>query len=193
MRHSSRPRSWLAVKGKLPEAIHSELHLTATRYSGDDKLKFKIVGASSDAGWYLIVARDREHRLISEPVVKSLSVRCEVLTCTMDEQNNFSAATGWQDGRRVWSISYNGEEGPADIVADGDLPISFSTIRQRYTAEAQAEDAGDALVDPMFEIAIEVVHSVIGYRPGDSSPQFVGRFKLLESTDESWFQRNFST
>lgn len=193
MRHSSRPRSWLAVKGKSPDAVQSELHLRVSSLSGDDKLKFKIVGASSDAGWYLIVARGREHQLVSELVLKPLSTGCEVLTCTIDEQNNFSSATGWRDGCRVWSISYNAEEGAADIIAEGDLPISFSTISQRYKAEAKAEDAGDALVDPMFEIAIEVVHSIIGYRPADSSPQFVGRFMLLESTDESWFQRNFST
>ncbi len=98
MRYSSRPRSWLAVKGKSPEAVRSELKLRISSIPGDDKLTFKIVGANSDAGWYLIVLRGREHQLIGEPVVKPLSIGCEVLTCTVEEQVMYSAATGWRDG-----------------------------------------------------------------------------------------------
>jgi hypothetical protein len=187
--HTSPPRSWLAVRGKSPEAIRNELRLRESSLAGDDKLKFQIVGASSDAGWYLIVARGRDHRLIHESLVKNLSLGCEVLTCTAEEQVIFSAATCWRDGSRVWSVTYEGEEGATDVVIEGDLPFAFSAIHAQFTAQAQAEDAGDALVDPMFEIPVEMVRSVIGYKPYDANSGFAGRYKLLEGLDTPWWKR----
>ncbi len=191
---SAEPRSWLAVKGKSPEAVRSELHLRASSVPSDPQ-EYPLVGASSEAGWYLIVARGREHRLIAEPVIQRLSAGCEVLTCTVEEQEIFSAAAGWRDGRRVWSVTYEGAEAATDVVAEGDLPPAFEAIRTRRTAEAKAEDAGDALVDPMFEIAVETVRSVIGYscKYGEASPGFDGRFVTLQATDRSWWQRLFTT
>lgn len=189
---TTRPRSWLAVKGKSPEAVRSELHLRASSIPSNPA-KYPLVGGSSEAGWYLIVAGGRDHRLIAEPVIRLLSAGCEVLTCTVDEQNIYSAAAGWRYGARVWSVTYEGEEAATDVVADGELPPAFPAIRTRFTVEAQAEDACDALVDPMFEIAVETVRSVIGYKYGEASPEFDGRFVILEATDRSWWQRLFST
>jgi hypothetical protein len=187
--HTSPPRSWLAVRGKSPEAVRNELRLRESSLAGDDKLKFQIVGANSDAGWYLIVARGRDHRLIQESLVRNLSLGCEVLTCTAEEQVIFSAATCWRNGSRVWSVTYEGEEDAKDVVIEGDLPFAFSAIHAQFTAQAQAEDAGDALVDPMFEIAVEIVRSVIGYKPYDVNSGFAGRYKLLEGFDTPWWKR----
>ena len=187
--HISPPRSWLAVNGNSPETVNSELRLRASSLHGDDKLNFRIVGAKSDAGWYLIIAGGRDYRLIHEPVVKSLSVGCEVLTCTVEEQVNFSAATCWRNGSRVWSVTYDGEGEATDVVVEGDLPFAFSGIRAQFTAQAQAEDAGDALVDPMFEIPVECVRSLIDYKPYDANPGFAGRYMLLEGLDTPWWKR----
>ena len=156
---------------------------------GDDKLSFQIVGAQSATGIYLIVARGRDHRLLADPVIGPLSTACEVLTCTVQEQENFSAAAAWRNGRRVWSVSYEGDEEGRDVVASGDLPLSFPAIRDRFTALATAEDSGDALVDPLYEVAIETVHDQIGYKPGASSPAFAGRYMILEGLDTPWLKR----
>jgi hypothetical protein len=189
IRESALPRSWLGVRGNPPEAILSELRLKQSRVPADDNLTFQIAGALSDAGWYLIVAEGRDHRLVGDAAIQPLSVGCEVVTCQEDEQNIFSAAAGWRHGRRVWSVSYDGEEAATDVVAEGDLPPTFPLIRDRFKAEAQAEDAADALVDPMYEIPIELVHNLIGYRPRRNSPAFNGRFVLLEGMDTHWLKR----
>lgn len=186
---STPPRSWLAVNGKSPEAVRTELRLRASSLAGDDNLRFQIVGASSDRGWYLIVARGRDHRLIQESVIRSLSAGCEVLTCNVQEEVIFSQATCWRNGSRVWSVTYDGEEGATDVVVEGDLPFAFAAIHAQFTALAQAEDAGDALVDPMFEIPVEMVHSLTGYKPSAGSPAYKGRFGLLEGLDTPWWKR----
>ena len=187
--HTSPPRSWLAVRGKSPETVCRELRLRASSLHGDDKLKFQIVGAHSDAGWYLIIASGRDHRLIHESVLKSLSVGCEVLTCTVEEQVIFSAATCWRNGSRVWSVTYEGEDAATDVVVEGDLPFAFSGIRSQFTALANADDVDDALVDPMFEIPVECVRSLIDYKPYDKNARFAGRYMLLEGLDTPWWKR----
>jgi len=147
-------RSWLAVLGKPAAAICTDLALK-TGLAATRRNSFPLMGAASDAGWYLILAEGRDHRLIQAPVLATLSAGCEVLTCTVQESFLSSAATGWRDGHKRWSVTYEGEDAPGDVVAEGDLPVTFALIRQNLTAKSQAEDAGDLLLDPLFEIPID--------------------------------------
>jgi len=182
--------TWLAVKGKAAEAVRSDLDLRAGMAITRPR-RFALEGATSDAGWYLIVADARDHRLIQAPVLTKLSAGCEVLTCTVDERSLSSAATGWRDGRRLWSVTYEGEESPGDVVAEGDLPVTFAIIRQELTAKSKAEDAGDLPLDPLFEIPIEAVRNAVGYRPDEPSPAFDGRFVVLDAINPTLMQRLF--
>ena len=124
-------------------------------------------------------------------MLATLSAGCEVLTCTVDERNLYSLATGWANGRQSWSVKYEGEDRPGEIAAEGDLPRSFEFVQKDYVARSQAEDAGDLLLDPLFEIPIETVRSAIEYRPDQPSPAFDGRFVLLEAIDPTIMQRLF--
>ena len=145
----------------------------------------------SDAGWYLIVADGREHRFVQPPVLTRLSSGWEVLSCSVDERNLSSAASGWKHGGQVWSVTYEGEDTPGEVVVEGTPPESFAAIRETFTARAQADDAGDLLLDPLFEIPIEMVRQIVGYRPDEPSPAFEGRFVLLEAVDPTFMQRLF--
>lgn len=183
-------RSWLAVLGKPAAAICADLALK-TGMAATRRNSFALMGAASDAGWYLIIAEGRDHRLIQEPILATLSAGCEVLTCTVQESFLSSAATGWRNGHKRWSVTYEGEDAPGEVVAEGDLPVTFALIRQNLTAKSQAEDAGDLPLDPLFEIPIEAVRNAIGYRPDEPSPAFDGRFVLLEAIDPTLMQRLF--
>ena len=183
-------RTWLAVKGRTPDAVCAALDLRPGM-AVTNRRTFALEGAASDAGWYLIVAEGQDHRLIQEPVLTGLSAGCEVLTCTVDERNLYSAATGWANGRRLWSVSYNGEEQPGEVATEGDLPGVFPIIRQDYVTKSQAPDAGDLLLDPLFEIPIALVAHALGYRPDEASRAFDGRFVLLEANNPTFMQRLF--
>jgi hypothetical protein len=179
-------KSWLAVKGKAVEAVYRDLGIRAgmaIRTSG----AFALEGAASDAGWYLMVATGFDHRLIQAPVLARLSVECELLTCTVDVRNLSSRAAGWRDGAKIWSVTYEGEDSP-DVVVAGDLPVTFDMIRRDYVARSQASDAGDLLLDPLFEIAIEIVRHAGGYRPDEPSTAFDGRWMALDSVDKTFNQ-----
>jgi hypothetical protein len=183
-------RTWLAVKGKSPEVILSDLDLRAGMAVTPPR-HFPIEGAQSNAGWYLIVAEGWNDRLIQESVLRKVSAGCEVLACTVEERNLSSAASGWQDGRRLWSMGYEGEDRPGDVLVEGDLPLTVTMIRQDLTAKSQAGDAGDLLLDPLFEIPIEAVRQAVGYRPDEPSPAFDGRFVLLVAINPTIAQRLF--
>ena len=183
-------RTWLAVRGKAAEAVCRDLELRAGM-SVSKPRGFALVGAASDAGWYLIVAARWDHRFIQEPVLTKLSAGCEVLTCTVDEGNLSSRAAGWRDGRRVWSVSYEGEDVPGEVLAQGDLPLPFELINRDFTAKSKAPDAGDLLLDPLFEIPIELVHNAVGYRPDEPSRAFDGRFVILDPIKPTLMQRLF--
>lgn len=91
----------------------------------------------------------------------------------------------------LWVVTYDGEAQPGDVAANGDFPATFALIRRDYTAKSQAEDAGDLLLDPLFEIPIELVRNTVGYRPDEPSPAFDGRYTLLEAVDPTLMQRVF--
>jgi hypothetical protein len=152
---------------------------------------FPIEGAMSDAGWYLIVAAGWNHRLMRPAPLARLSGGCELLTCTVDERNLSSAATGWRDGGRLWSVSYEGEERPGEVIADGEPPLMFSTVRQEFIAKSQTDDAGDLLLDPLFEIPIELVQRTVGYRADQPSRAFDGRYVMLQAAKPTLMQRLF--
>jgi hypothetical protein len=193
---SSRPmkslhsRTWLAVTGKTTEQILSDLDLRAgmavTRQDG-----FALIGASSDAGWYLIVGDGFDHRLIQEPVLTKLSAGCEVLTCTCEVRNLSSAASGWRNGRRLWTVGYEGEDKPDEVAASGELPAGFAALKQEQIGKSEAEDAGDLLLDPLFEIPLELVNRAVGYRPDEPSRSFDGRFVRLAAANPTLKQRLF--
>jgi hypothetical protein len=183
-------QTWLAVKGKAADVVCRDLELRAGMAVTRPR-RFALEGAGSDAGWYLIVADRWNHRLVQEPVLTKLSSGCEVLTCSVDEGNLSSRATGWHDGRRLWSVTYEGEERPGEVIAEGELPLTFALISRDLTNKSKAEDAGDLILDPLFEIPIELVHNAVGYRPDQSSRAFDGRFVMLEATSPSFMQRLF--
>jgi hypothetical protein len=183
-------RTWLAVKGKGADAVCRDLELRAGMAVSRPR-RFSLEGAASDAGWYLIVADGWDHRLIQEPVLAKLSAGCEVLTCSVDEGNLSSRAAGWRDQRLVWSVSYEGEDRPGEVLAEGDLPVTYELISRDLTNKSKAADAGDLLLDPLFEIPIELVRNAVGYRSDEPSQAFDGRFVVLDPVNPTFMQRLF--
>jgi hypothetical protein len=186
--------SWLAVKGKSPEVVHAELELYSTAQPGEAAIS-PFVAATSNAGWHLIVARGCEHRIISPLVIKRLSRRCEVLTCTVEEHVMYSEATGWRDGQCLWSVAHSGEDEDTQktVSEKGALPVEYPAIRERFFREQEAENAAESEVDFLFEIPVVLAQTFTGYKYDESSPAFEAHgFELLESSRKSFFQRLFA-
>ena len=188
--------SWLAVRGRPAAEVLADIHLHPTGVKGLDG-ESAYVGATTDAGWYLIVARGAEHRLVSSAVLERLSAGCELLTCTVEEHVMFSQATGWRDGRRLWAVSHRGEDGPEGVEAEGALPPEYPLIRDRLVAQQKAAGGSEAEVDFLFDIPASLAQWFVGYKHDEVNPAFEARgFEVLEPersepAKQSWLGRLF--
>jgi hypothetical protein len=105
----------------------------------------------------------------------------------------FSEATGWWNGKRIWTVTHKGEDGPKGISADGTLPEEYSAIRDGFICRQEAEGGAKADVDLLFEIPVVRVQTFIDYKHDEESPAFERHgFESLQSTQKPFFQRLFS-
>jgi len=171
--------AWLAAHGKPQESLHAELGLRRTGKPGeypDDPM----VGAPLDGGWYLLVARGCDHRMISEQVLRTLSRDCRVIACSIEEHVMFSSAALWENGRRVWSVSHQGDEKLDDLSADGTLPDFFASVRDELLGKQAAEGGADAGVDYVFEIPLELARRITGFAHDSAASVEIDRFEVLD-------------
>lgn len=52
----------------------------------------------------------------------------DVLRCLVEEQVMASSSELWSSGKRKWYVSYEGEEGPKRLLAEGDLLDALESI-----------------------------------------------------------------
>lgn len=154
--------AWLAAQGKPRESLLAELDLRPTGRSGeypDDPM----VGAPLAGGWYLLVARGCDHRMIADQALKRVSRSCRVVACSIEEHVMWSSATLWENGERVWSVSHQGDEDLHELTVEGALPDSFAGIRDDLLAKQAAEGGNDASVDYVFNIPLDLARSLTGF------------------------------
>jgi hypothetical protein len=187
-------QSGLAVTGKSPETVREELNLRATGVR-EEGAESPIIAANLPKGWYLIVANRAEHSMISDTVLQSLSVSCEVLTYTVEEHVMFSAASAWRDGRRLWSISHESDSGRDHLATEGEPPTALSAIRDRCVSQQRKARDAHERVDYIFEIPVELFKFFTGYRYDQDIPDLDDQtFEVLESIKpetKSWLKRLF--
>ena len=157
--------SWCAVRGKEAKVVLDELglHPTGEREAFAES---PLVAAQLPSGWYVIVA-DHDERFQAEEVRVRLSLRCEMVSCDVEEHVMYSAASGWQNGQMLWSVEHAGSDGLDDLHTEGQLPAVFPDIRARLQAEL-AENQRDA--DYLFDVPIELAKALVGYRHDEDLP-----------------------
>jgi len=166
--------SWLAVKGKPAQAIRDELGFRPTGES-EEFAESELSAVKMPNGWYIIVS-DHTERVVSEEAMRKLSLSgCELVTCFVEEHVMVSSATGWKDGRTIWSVIHDCRIGKSHLDVEGNLPPGFLSIRDVWLARTTSG------VDYIFEIPIETAASVTDYRHDRDVPALSGDvFEVLE-------------
>jgi hypothetical protein len=173
--------SWVAIKGKAAAEILRELQLRPTGVRGLEG-ESPFVGAMSNTGWYVVVIRGVETRVLGPAVLERLSADCELLTCEVEEHVMFSRATGWRNGRQLWVVTHRGDEGPVEVEEEGALPPEYAPIRDRLVETQESEGGAEADVDHLFDIPVVLVQTYVGYRHDEVSPAVEPNgFEVLES------------
>jgi hypothetical protein len=168
--------SWLAVRGKPSTAVLSELGLRGTGEYDDVPDSPHLWGTSLPAGWYLVFANRSDYR--EDFPLDRLSSSAELVACFVEEHVMVCAASGWRDGKEVWSIYHESDQSLEHLETKGDLPPVFTSIRDRLAAQ-QAEEGGDeADVDYFFDVGVEVAETLTGFRHDEYVPDL--KFERLQ-------------
>lgn len=187
--------SWLAIKGKPPEAVLEELGF---RRTGQwlELPEAPLTAATLPNGWYLLVS-DHTAYVASDSVLEHLTLNAEAVTCFVEEHVMFSSATGWKNGCRCWSLNHDVQHGIEHLDAEGELPPSFNSIRDRLFSKQKEENTRKAGVrrpllrkrvysvhemacDYIFDIPVELAAELTGYRHDRDIPGLTGQpFEVL--------------
>jgi hypothetical protein len=176
--------TWFAVKGKPPESVRSELGTKNTGQSVSfPNSRSRIVAAMLPNDWYLVQRFNYECR--DESLLKQLSTGCEVICLFVEEHVMFSRASGWKDGKQIWSIIHNSELGENHLETTGEKPSELIPIQEKVQSK---RDAGDG---DYFNIPCAVAADLTGYcYDASEKEQIIGSFEVLEKP--SWLKKLFS-
>ena len=174
-------QSSLAVRGQSPDSVLQTLGLVRTGNS-ESSPESPFVAAILSTGWFLIVANQAEHDIISADILHHVSSSGEAVACSVEEHVMVSEASGWRGGERVWRVTHDAKAGIDHLEVDGQLPAAFAAIRARLTALQQDAGGEDADTDYYFDIPVELAMSFTGYRYDGGASDSVPAFEILQST-----------
>ena len=186
--------SWAAVRGGTPQAVHGALALRGTG-TREEIPESDITGAELPGGWYMVASNRDGLRLTEDAALERLSRVGEVIMCFVEEHVMCSFAACWRDGQRVWSVYHDAQSGMDSLDVQGEPPAAFVAIRDRLRAQQAAAGGKKAGVDYIFDIPVELAHSLTGYRHDHDIPGMPkDAFEVLVSTSttperRSWWKR----
>ncbi len=185
---------WAAVRGKARETVLAELelHSTGAREAIPDS---PLVGAQLPDGWYLVLS-NQDARFTDEETLQRLSAKSELVTCFVEEHVMCSSASGWNDGRKVWSLLHDAQQSVEHLENTGDPPASLASIRDRLRAEQERAGGTKADVDCFFDVPVEVAKAVTGFShneglEGDAFEVLVTADSPTEKKKPSWMKKLF--
>ena len=165
--------TWCAVRDGNAQKVLDQLGLSPT---GETEAvpESLISTVTLDTGWRIVWYNEYKCPFLRPEDRGVISNDQEVLMCLVEEHVMASSSELWRAGQRTWWISHEGEDGPKGLVAEGDLPDCFASIR-RELEDAQRAASGDAAgVDYIFDIPLRVAHTLVGFKHDEvTQEQFV--------------------
>lgn len=172
--------SFIAVQGKSKAEVAEALAAVDTGQAERElygRDAFSI--ADLPSGWVVVCSGDYDW--VTPERLAAVSEGSEALGWRLDERVMASDAFGYRDGRELWSILYDCEEGP-EVAASGDLPKVFAGIYAKIQAKQAEGDAKRDEVDYIFDVPVETVRALCGFRH-DEDDALASNFTVLRGRD----------
>jgi hypothetical protein len=159
--------AWLAVQGRPKTDVLKSLQLRDTG-TGDSYLESDYSGAALRGGWYVVV--NRQFDLWDDPYPRAASANSRLIAAAMLEGSMMSAASEWRNGRQIWLVEYDGQNGAGGpLNTTGSMPPEYASIRTQLLAKQR----NSPNVDFTFDVPIELAAAITGFRP-DRMPLILG-------------------
>ena len=182
--------SWLAVRNISSESMLDRLALYPTGARAAYATE-TVSGQALPDGWFLVVARGCDHRIISESALSSVSVDTEVVACSIEEHVMVSSSEGWGSGKRLWRVEHDGQESTRNLTTSGLLPDPFAKVHAQAIEDQDAEDAGAREVDFFFEVPLVLAWEVVGFKHDENTSSLdYDDFEVFKSSKavRQWWQ-----
>ncbi|MCR9159177.1 MAG: hypothetical protein ACE37F_09340 [Nannocystaceae bacterium] len=144
--------AWVALQLDDPHPLY-EAFGVAPAGKQRDLTGFPLVVAVSPTGWIVVLANlsaGAEDRLFDEAFTADLSRLGPMVWCFSESHTMDSAASGWVDGRRTWTVQHDPEQGSDHVHAVGAVPGQLQDVR--------GTDA--------FEVPTELARALTGFHHG---------------------------
>jgi hypothetical protein len=169
--------SWAALKGGNLQTACAALGLRATG-KREEITESKIDGAALPTGWY-VIQFDRTE--MKDRALARLSRSGEVVCCFVEDHVMVSWASGWREGKKVWSAVHDCEKGRFHLDIKGEAPAELKSIAERLIAKQHADGGEKADVDHVYDVPAELAKEFTGYRHDQDMPGLTGDvFEILE-------------
>jgi hypothetical protein len=184
--------SWLAVTGLAPALVLDTLQLARTGETSSNP-GHGIHCTVLPGGAFLLHVDDAASRLTAVSVLASLSAKAHVVACRMEEGARFSAASCYRGGKLLWSVEHDARQDLCHLAIAGEAPPMLAALRARALADHADGPCGDADVDTMFGVPLDLAHMTVSYAHVDEhgAPQAYA-FERLEPLqplpDKPWWK-----
>jgi hypothetical protein len=154
-------QSWIAVKGKAPDAVLQSLELARSGGSAD-------YGSAREGctklpgGWFLVLLDGCGHELLEAPRLAALSEGAEVVAVSLEEHVMVCSSEGWRDGQQTWRVENSEERDYLGV--SGTPPAALAQIRARNEKLAREDED----VDYHFETPLQLAQSIAGFKHDDA-------------------------
>jgi hypothetical protein len=152
--------SWIALQGKSKADILALASFVDTG-TPDEENETPVSISSLPMGWTVLFFNDYD--AMSPAILTAWSHGCRAVACQVEEHVMASNAAFYEDGRHVWTVSHQSDQGMYDLTVDGSPPESFEETKKRLLKE-QEENGGEAAdVDYVFDVPLELAAALCGY------------------------------
>jgi hypothetical protein len=171
--------SWIAVNGKSPDAVLAELSWRRTGEQ-EDFPEADAVCAQLANGWFVVVMNRIMDAYDGTIDPSPLSRGSEVVTCMLEEHVMESGFARWRDGQRLIAVHHDAQQGIRHLDVSGSFSAEMKGIIDAATRSQDEEDQGDAAVDFIFDVAIDMAYRITGYRHDRADVDVVQGYDVLE-------------
>jgi hypothetical protein len=168
---------WIAVHGKPPSQVRSELGLVETD-SREFVPESELTGVELPSGWYLVFCNSLAAPELEVENLSDLSRGANVMSFLVEEASMISAAQGYAEGEQTWEVVHDSNEGREHLLTQGVLPPSFASVRDKLMRELKEDKRG---ADHLFDVPADLSKSIIGFRHDEDIAGIEGdAFTVLE-------------
>jgi hypothetical protein len=170
--------SWIAVHGLKVEQALASLEMEVSEVLSPDETPDGLGMAQLPGDWLLFLWGRKAGAV--EGKLSGFTALGRVIECEMSETVMFSEARGYENGAQIWRVTHDPDrdESLYSLQTEGVPPVQLEAIARDAKTHQDSEGGEAAGMDLIFDVPLELAHSICGFHPLDGEPADL-RFSVL--------------